>query len=130
MKKHWYLPGIAAALFAAQAWSAEVDGKWLASVETPQGPFSMEFDLKADGDKLTGAMSNDMMGSTPIADGKIMGNEFTFRLIIDAGPGGQITILYKGYVKGDDLNLLTTFEGTPPPGAPEGEQPLVAKRAK
>lgn len=130
MKMASAMAGLAAALLATAGMAAEVDGKWSASVETPQGPFAMVFELKADGEKLTGAMSNDFMGSTPISDGEIKGNEFRFRLVIDGGPGGPLSILYKGYVRGDMLNLLSTFEGTPPPGAPEGEQPLVATRQK
>jgi hypothetical protein len=122
--------GCIAALATLPAAAADVDGRWNASVDTPQGPFAMVFEFKADGEKLTGAMSNDFMGSTPISDGVIKGNEFSFKLTIMAGPAGDITIKYRGYVKGDDLNLLSTFEGTPPEGAPEGEQTLVAKRAK
>jgi hypothetical protein len=121
--------GLAAALLALPAMSDEVTGKWNLSVDTPQGPFAIVFELKAEGDKLTGSMSNDFMGTTPISDGTVMGNDLTFRLVIDGGPGGPMKINYKGTVKGDDLTLVSKFEGDPPPGT-EGEQTAVAKRAK
>jgi hypothetical protein len=40
-----------------------------------------------------------------------------------------MTINYKGMVKGDELALTSTFEGTPPGGGP-AEQNLTATRAK
>jgi hypothetical protein len=121
--------GLAAALLSLPALADQVSGKWNLSIDTPQGPFTMVFDLKADGGKLTGSMSNDFMGVTQISDGTVMGNDLAFRLTLDGGPGGPMTINYKGTVKGDDLTLVSKFEGTPPPGA-EGEQTAVAKRAK
>jgi hypothetical protein len=121
--------GLAVALLALPAMADEVTGKWNLSVDTPQGPFVMVFELKAEGDKLTGSMSNDFMGTTPISEGAVMGNDFTFKLVIDGGPAGPMKINYKGTVKGDDLTLVSKFEGEPPPGA-EGEQTAVAKRAK
>jgi hypothetical protein len=121
--------GLAVALLALPAMADEVTGKWNLSVDTPQGPFAMVFDLKAEGEKLTGSMSNDFMGTTALSDGTVKGNELTFKLVIDGGPAGPMKINYKGTVKGDDLTLVSKFEGEPPPGA-EGEQTAVAKRAK
>lgn len=128
MKMRSLAVGLAAALLALPAFASDATGKWNLSVDTPQGPFMMVFDLKAEGDKLTGSMSNDFMGTTPISDGTVNGSELAFRLTLDGGPGGPMTINYKGTVKGDDLTLVSKFEGTPPPGA-EGEQTMVAKRA-
>jgi hypothetical protein len=122
--------GAVAALIVGPVLGAEVDGKWNASVDTPQGPFTMVFELKADGEKLTGAMSNEFMPATAISDGVIKGADVSFKLAIQTPDGSSITILYRGKLQGDELNMLTTFAGTPPPGAPEGEQPLVLKRAK
>ncbi len=120
---------LATALLALPAFADEVTGKWNLSVDTPQGPFALVFDLKAEGEKLTGAMSNDFMGATPISDGTVKGNELAFKLVIEGAPTGPMTIHYKGTVKGDDLTLVSKFEGEAPPGS-EGEQTAVAKRAK
>lgn len=129
MKIRSLLPALAGCLLALPAIAHDIDGKWNLSVETPQGPFAMVFDLKAEGAKLTGTWSNDMMGSIPISDGVVTAEGGTFKLSIDAGPNGVMVINYKATVKGDDLTLVSKFEGTPPPGS-EGEQTAVAKRAK
>jgi hypothetical protein len=116
-------------LLALPAAAQDATGKWNASVETPNGPFALVFEFMADGDKLTGSMSNDFMGATPITDGMINGGELSFKLKIEGGPGGAMTINYKGMVKGDELALTSTFEGAPPGGGPL-EQTLTATRAK
>lgn len=106
-----------------------VAGKWNVSVDTPNGPFQMVFEFAVDGDHLTGTMSNDFVGTTPISEGMIKGNEVSFKLALQGGPNGQaMTIDYKGMVKGDELALTSTFEGAPPNGGP-AEQKLTATRA-
>ena len=102
-------------------------GKWKATIEGPQGQFSMVFDLAVDGNTLTGSMSNDFMGTTPISDGTINGDDLSFKVKVET-PNGAMTIDYKGKVKGDELTLTRTFEN-PPPGAP-AERTFVAKRDK
>ncbi len=118
--------GLLAMLAALPTLAADIDGKWNASVDTPQGALALVFELKADGDKLSGTMSSDMTGAVPISEGTIKGNEVTFKLNIDAGPGGALTIAYRGAVKGDDLKLISKFDA----GQGESETELVAKRAK
>ena len=112
---------------AAQTGAA---GKWNASVDTPNGPFALVFEFLVDAaGKLTGSLQNEFIGSIPIKDGVINGNELSFKLTIDGGPNGAMNISYKGTVKGDELQLTSKFEGAPPGGGP-AEQSLVAHRAK
>jgi len=111
--------------FAVSAQDAA--GKWNATVEGPQGQFSMVFDFAVDGRNLTGSMSNDFMGTTPISDGTINGDELSFKVKVE-GQNGAMTINYKGKVNADELTLTRTFDN-PPPGAP-AERTFVAKRAK
>jgi len=100
-------------------------GKWNATVEGPQGQFSMAFDFVVDGNNLTGSMSNDFMGTTPISDGNINGNDLSFKLNVNT-PGGAMMINYKATVNGDEMTMTRTFVN-PPPGAP-AERTFVAKR--
>lgn len=100
-------------------------GKWTATVEGPQGQFSMVFDFAVDGTKLTGSMSNDFIGETPISEGTIKGNDLAFKLKINT-PNGDMNINYKATVKGDEMTMTRTFDN-PPPGAP-AERTFVAKR--
>ena len=107
-----------------------VAGKWNATVDTPNGPFMLvfEFIVEAAG-KLTGSLQNEFIGSVPIKDGTINGNDITFKLSIEAGPNGAMNIGYKGTVKGDELALTSKFEGEVPGGGP-AEQSVTLKRAK
>lgn len=107
---------------AAPAFAAGVTGKWNLSVETPNGPFTMVFDLVAEGAKLTGAMSNEFMGNTPISDGTVNGNKVAFKMTIQGGPNGPMTINYSGEVAGDSMALTSKMEGAVPEGAPAEQQ--------
>src|SRR5215471_10776356 len=106
------------------------NGKWNASVDTPNGPITLVFEFLVDAaGKLTGSLQNEFIGSIPIKDAVIKGNDLSFKLTIDGGPNGAMNISYQGTVKGDDLELKSKFEGAPPGGGP-AEQTLVAHRAK
>jgi hypothetical protein len=121
----------ALALFALPlAAQTGVAGKWNASVDTPQGPFALVFEFIVDAaGKLTGSLQNEFIGSIPIKDGTINGNDISFKVSIDGGPNGAMNIGYKGTVKGDELALTSKFEGEVPGGGP-AEQSLKATRAK
>jgi hypothetical protein len=127
MKIRMLAMGLIASLAALPALAADIDGKWNASVDTPQGALALVFEFKAEGEKLSGTISNDMMGNLPITEGTVKGNDVTFKLSIDAGPGGALTVVYKGTVKGDDLKLISKFDAGQ--GEPM-ETELLAKRAK
>lgn len=119
------------ALLALPAAAADgVAGKWNASVDSPQGPFAMVFEFAVDGGKLTGSLQNDFIGSIPLQDGTVKGNDIAFKLTIAMeGLPEPLKISYTGTVKGDELALKSKFEGTPPGGGP-AEQTLTATRAK
>jgi hypothetical protein len=107
-----------------------VAGKWNASVDSPNGPFAFVFEFIVDAaGKLTGSMQNEFIGSIPIKDGTVKGNDITFKLSIEGGPNGAMNIGYKGTVKGDELAMTSKFEGEVPGGGP-AEQSFTAKRAK
>ena len=57
--------------------------------------------LKQDGDKLTGATVRSE-NETPIQDGKIAGDEITFKVIRDRD-GRTVTAKYKGKITGDTV---------------------------
>lgn len=101
-------------------------GKWNATVETQQGAMTMDFEFAADGNNLTGSMSNSMMGTTPITEGKIDGDNLSF-IVSMQGPNGAMTMNYKGVVNGDEMTLTRTLQN-PPEGIPP-ERTFTAKRA-
>src|SRR5262245_31197480 len=62
----------------AFVWTADVKGKWTAQVPGRGGQAQeTTFTFKVEGDKLTGSVSG-RQGDTPIADGKITGDEISF----------------------------------------------------
>ena len=116
--------------------AADPTGKWEALTETPRGEFKMTFDLKADGEKLTGTISNDRMGNSEIQDGKISGEEISFKQVMSRGDR-EMTIEWTGVVKGDEIELTRRMVGGPggrgPGGGGGGQRPnptITAKRVQ
>lgn len=78
-------------------------GHWKGAV----GGSELMLELTADGTALTGTMQTPM-GQTPITDGMIMGDEFSFRLSFDGND-----IINKGHIEGDKITLKAEFQGQP-----------------
>jgi hypothetical protein len=110
----------------ALVWSGDVSGKWTAQVPGRDGqPQETTFTFKVEGDKLTGAVSG-RQGDTPIADGKISGDEISFTVTRER-QGATIKQLYKGKVSGEEIKFTRSVEGG------QGNRPPVeftAKKAK
>jgi hypothetical protein len=81
------------------------------------------FEFKVDGAKLTGTVTSQQMGSTPISDGKIDGDNVSF-VVKRNGPNGEFVINYKGTVSGDEMKLKLEI------AAFDRSFDIVAKRAK
>ena len=108
--------------FVAQA--ADVTGKWTAQVPGRDGQTAEQtFNLKADGEKLTGTVSG-RQGDTEISDGKVKGDEVSFNVKMSF-QGNEMKMVYKGKLSGDELKLTRTREGSDRPPAE-----FTAKRAK
>jgi hypothetical protein len=113
---------------AAATATTGATGKWLASVDAGGMAVELTFNLKAEGEKLTGTLDVNGM-ATPISDGTVKGEDVAFKLAFDTGQGGPpIQISYVGKLKSDQITLRSSFsmgEGTEPMVTD-----LVAKRAK
>jgi hypothetical protein len=87
------------ALFAA-----DVTGKWTAQVPGRQGNTREQtFNLKADGDKLTGTVSG-RQSDTPITDGKISGDTISFTVKMEYN-GNSVEQKYTGTVSGSEIKF-------------------------
>ena len=75
---------IAVLAIAATAFAADVNGKWVGSVDTPNGPFELTYELKADGETLTGSVTS-AMGTVAITNGRIAGDKLTYDVEIESG---------------------------------------------
>ena len=106
-------------LFTACATVPTPAARNYATMDSPQGPFKIGFDFNVKGRELTGTVSNDFSGPTPISDGMVNGKDLSFKVHVEGGPGGPMTLDYKGMVEKDKIKFNMKFEGNPPPGAPE-----------
>jgi hypothetical protein len=104
--------GLVAAIAALPVMADNIDGKWIANVESPQGPMEVTMEFKAEGEKLAGTLSVAGMENLPISEGVVKGADVTFKLSLDLG-GNQLTIDYVGKVAGDKLDLVSKMDAGP-----------------
>jgi hypothetical protein len=101
---------VAAGLFlgALPALAADVAGKWTAEFDTQVGPQKYTYELKVDGEKVTGKAFFERMGQkgeAEILEGKLAGDVLTFVEVLDF-QGSSVRIEYKGTVKADQIDFV------------------------
>jgi hypothetical protein len=97
---------------AAPASAADVDGKWAGSIDSPNGPVNVGFTFKADGATLTGTTTGPDGMEVAIKEGKIEGNNLSFKVTLDFG-GMPLELSYKGVMAGADMKMTIDFMGMP-----------------
>lgn len=88
--------------------AAGIDGKWQAEVPGRDGPVPVTFNLKAEGQTLTGSISAAVIGDTEIQDGTVDGETVAFVQVLARGQR-QIRFKYEGKLAGDSLELTRTL---------------------
>lgn len=121
-----------ATLAALPVLAADIDGKWNAVIDSEMGSISQVFELKAEGEKLTGNMSMDFGGQPvppmAISEGVVKGTDVSFKISFQFMPDAPpIVAVYKAKLKGDELDVVSTV---PDMGQGPVETKFVAKRAK
>jgi hypothetical protein len=87
-------------------------GTWIAEVDGAQGKFPLVFELVAEGERLTGTVSNDWLPKFPLQNGSATGNRIAFELMLR-----DVTLEYTGTVDGDEIALVARIlEERPSPG--------------
>lgn len=98
----------ATALAASSLFAADLTGKWVAKMQTPNGDTrEMVMKLKADGEKLTGTVGG-MRGDAEITDGKISGDDVSW-VVVRNFNGNEMRQAYKGKVTGKEMKLSISF---------------------
>lgn len=97
------------ALLAVSAFAADVTGKWVGKMETPNGTRDSVLNLKQDGEKLTGTMPG-RNGEAAISDGSIKGDDVAFTVVRNFG-GEERKINYKGKVADGEMKLKFEMMG-------------------
>ena len=98
----------ALALAASSLFAADLSGKWVAKMQTPNGDTrDMTMNLKADGDKITGTVGG-MRGDAEITEGKISGDDVSW-VVVRNFNGNEMRQQYKGKVSGSEMKLQISF---------------------
>ena len=103
---------LALLLASTSAFAADIDGKWVGSIDSPQGAMVINYTFKSQGTTFTGTTAAPDGSELAIKDGKIDGNKVTFTLTMDFGQG-PTTFVYTGEVSATDLKLHTSFMDMP-----------------
>lgn len=109
------------ALAVSAAFGADLSGKWKASFDTQIGVQNYTYELKVDGEKVTGAAESEH-GKAAIEEGKISGDVVTFVENLEF-QGNKIRVEYKGVVAGDEIKFTRKVGDF-------ATEELVAKRVK
>jgi hypothetical protein len=113
MKLKGLLLGVLGSLLVSlPALAAGVDGDWTGSLDSPNGPVTIDYAFKSDGAKLTGTTTGPDGSKIAIKDGKIDGSNISFAVDVDFG-GTPTTIKYTGVVAADSIALTMDFQGMP-----------------
>ncbi len=92
--------------------ASDMTGKWTTTMKAPDGSdFSLTFDFKQDGAKLTGTVTGPQGDPLAIDNGKIDGDKFTFTVSFNG-----TTITHDGTINGDEIKMSTKSDngGMPP----------------
>jgi hypothetical protein len=109
----------AGALFACILSAADITGIWTGQVQGRNNEIQeITFRFKQDGQSFTGKIYGDNE-DTPLADGKISGDQITFSVNNEFG-GGRAKFIYTGTINGSTMQL--TRDREPRPGASGGER--------
>lgn len=102
----WILGLLAGAACLTQA--ADLSGNWKASFETQPGRQTYLYELKVDGEKVTGKATGDINGenrrTVELKDGKFVGDVVTFVENFEF-QGNELTIRYTGKLVGDEIKF-------------------------
>jgi hypothetical protein len=82
-----------------------VAGAWLMTIDSPHGVMTFKLDVKVEGSKLTGTLSNDMMGEHTLT-GEVAEGKVTFKFTAE---GAEMA--FNGKLKDAD-SLVGTLSST------------------
>lgn len=110
-------------LILATAWAADVNGKWTAEYQSPDGQTRQStFTFQVKGEALTGTVAS-ARGESNILEGKVKGDEISFEVIRNFG-GNDVKFQYKGKATGDEIKFTVTV------GEGDRTFDMTAKRVK
>ena len=109
-----FFPALTVALLlSSAAFGADVSGRWKGSMPGREGNSrDVSFDFKVDSAKLTGKFIGPLGRSIDITDGKIEGDNLSFKVALEVG-GTAYNMNYNGKISGDEIQMKVIREGAP-----------------
>ena len=95
------------AAIAAACFAADIDGKWAGKINTPRGEVPMSFDLKAEGEKITGTAVGPQ-GEVPVSAGLFTDGKLSFQLRYQFS-GQNLVFHYQGVPAEDEMKMTLAF---------------------
>jgi hypothetical protein len=106
MKKIFTTTALICCFMVCFAIVADITGKWSGTIVTPDGQdIPVSYTFKVDGEKLTGT-ADSPQGSITIDDGKIKGDDFSFKVTVSGTDYPHV-----GKVYADSLAMDIDFGG-------------------
>ena len=106
-----HLRTLIGSLLALSGWvtqAADLNGSWKADFDTQIGKQHYVYELKTEGEKVTGKATGDVNGenkhTVELKDGKLTGDTVTF-VESFTFQGNDITISYSGHLAGDEIKF-------------------------
>jgi len=90
-------------LFVLACLAADLTGTYKGSVFYQGNNLDITYKLKAEGEKLSGSITSEY-GELPLFDGKVTGNDFTYKIDIGNGPMES-----KGVFMGDSIVITSNL---------------------
>jgi hypothetical protein len=97
-------------LGAAAALAADLSGTWAGTLATQNGDYALVYTFKQEGAKLTGTLLTPQGDTVEIQDGKVDGDKVSF--VFEVAYNGGMKFLNEGAIKGDEIAVTTTQQGT------------------
>jgi uncharacterized protein (DUF2147 family) len=109
MRRNFSIPlALVALLAATSAAAADIDGKWVGKL----GESDVNFEFKADGEKLTGTLDNAAQaGAVEIKEGKIKGSDISFHVVRTLNEA-ETKVEWTGKLAAGELKLTRAAVGT------------------
>jgi len=107
------------------AHAADIDGKWSAEIDTQIGLQKYVYELKADGEKLTGKATferQDQKGDVELKEGKVVKDAVSFVEVLKF-QDMEIRVEYTGKLAGDEIKFTRKIGDL-------ATEDFVAKRVK
>lgn len=92
---------------AGAAAAAQIGGGWNVTTNSPQGTMQGTMTINQSGDSFDGTMTSEF-GTTPIANGAIVGRTISWSIAITPPGAPTITVTYEGQLDGDRITGRAT----------------------